>query len=1027
MKTHLIAVIALCVLLTTAFNACSNELTEELTEFGLVANPDGALLDEEQKRMPSHAVDGLEVAAGLEVTLFAAEPMLINPTNIDIDAQGRVWVCEGVNYRPQLNPQNPEPEENERIVILEDTDGDGKADSRKVFYEGRDIDAALGIWVIDGNKAIVSASPNVILLTDEDGDDKADKKEILFSGIEGVQHDHAVHAFVFGPDGRFYFNFGNEGEQLLDKDGNVIIDKFGVPIVADRNPYQQGMVFRMNQDGSDVEVLGHNFRNNYEVAVDSYGALWQSDNDDDGNRAVRINFVMEYGNYGFRDEMTGENWRARRTGMHEEIPLRHWHLRDPGVVPNLLQTGAGSPTGILVYEGRLLPEVFWDQMIHADAGPNVIRAYPVEKDGAGYTAKTVNILKGTHDQWFRPSDVAVAPDGSLIVADWYDPGVGGHHVGDLEMGRLFRIAPPGTPYTVPVYDLTSVDGAIEALQSPNLSARQSAWHALQQKGLDAEEALSSLLASENPRMRARALWLLTEIESRRDHYIDVAINDDDENIRMTGLRIARRHGVDLSGMLTKLVNDTSPQVRREAAIAIRHYKGEDAAQLWTQLASKHDGADRWYLEALGIGAEGRWDTFFEEWKTLNAEDYAAPAAADIVWRSRASAAIPMLTSLIMDERTNASGWLRYFRAFDFHKDEDAKEAQLPLLMDAELEDQLNVSVLALKHLVSSDGHYNPSIRAEIDNVLDQVQGTRAFLDLMNRFRLEGRGDQLYEMTTLADETLSRDAAVLLMDMEGGSRFLADINDAADVESAEDLFEKLGAVNNNDARNVLKTVVLDDGMGMDMRRAALSRFGMGWGGESALVRMLEAGELPEAFNEQVASILMNSPNDRRRVQAAKYLDLPTGTDGEPLPPVASLMANEGDVLAGKSLFTQQCSACHVVAGEGTDFGPDLSEIGAKLPREALYNAVLYPNAGIGFGYEGFVLNLRDGGVTAGYVLSRTDEEIQLREQGGQTSQYPLNDVLSIQEMDNSLMPPVGRAMTPDQLADLVAYLETLQSL
>ncbi len=89
------------------------------------------------------------------------------------------------------------------------------------------------------------------------------------------------------------------------------------------------------------------------------------------------------GNYGYTDEMTGAGWRANRTNKETEIPQQHWHLNDPGVVPNLLQTGAGSPTGMLIYEGRLLPEVYWDQMIHTDAGPNVVRSYPVTKDGAG--------------------------------------------------------------------------------------------------------------------------------------------------------------------------------------------------------------------------------------------------------------------------------------------------------------------------------------------------------------------------------------------------------------------------------------------------------------------------------------------------------------------------------------------------------------------------------------------------------------------------------------------------------------------
>ena len=124
---------------------------------------------------------------------------------------------------------------------------------------------------------------------------------------------------------------------VRDQDGDVI----------DHKKYKQGMVFRCDPDGSNVECLGHNFRNKYEVAVDSYGSLWQSDNDDDGNRGTRINYVMDYGNYGFTDEMTGAGWQSNRTNIEDSIPFRHWHLNDPGVVPNLLQTGAGSPTGML--------------------------------------------------------------------------------------------------------------------------------------------------------------------------------------------------------------------------------------------------------------------------------------------------------------------------------------------------------------------------------------------------------------------------------------------------------------------------------------------------------------------------------------------------------------------------------------------------------------------------------------------------------------------------------------------------------
>src|SRR2546425_6402304 len=153
------------------------------------------------------------VADGLDVSLFASEPMVRNPTDMDIDARGGFWITEGVNYRSTFQKWGVLQPAGDRIVILEDTSGDGVADKETVFYQDPSINAALGLCVL-GNKVIVSDSPHVFVLTDTDGDGKADKRELLFTGISGEDHDHGVHAFGFGPDGKLYFNFGNFSKQL---------------------------------------------------------------------------------------------------------------------------------------------------------------------------------------------------------------------------------------------------------------------------------------------------------------------------------------------------------------------------------------------------------------------------------------------------------------------------------------------------------------------------------------------------------------------------------------------------------------------------------------------------------------------------------------------------------------------------------------------------------------------------------------------------------------------------------------------
>ena len=641
-----------------------------------------------------------KVADGLDVSLFASEPLVRNPTDIDIDERGRVWVTEGVNYRSSFQKWGVLQPEGDRIITL-DRGANGKV-NEKVFYQDPSVNTAMGICVL-GNKVIVSDSPNVYVLTDTDGDGVADKRELLFTGISGKDHDHGVHTFLFGPDGKLYFNMGNEGKQLnypLTKNvplhGRLdqvpmrpVVDLDGNEVNNLGKPYRMGMVFRCNLDGSEVETLAWNFRNNYEVSVDSFGTLWQSDNDDDGNKGVRINYVMEFGNYGYADEMTGEGWstgwtKAKAKGAAEDSKVFYeWHQYDPGVVPNLLHTGAGSPTGIIVYEGKLLPQQFRNRVIHCDALPRIVRAYPTQVQGAGYRADVVDLLT-TPDQWFRPVDVCAAPDGSLYVADWNDSGVGGHYMGDQTVatmtGRIYRIAPHGQKPSVPKLKLNSPAACVEALQSPNISTRYLAWTKLHAMGSGAEKSLARLWEkSESPQMRARALQLLARIPGREQHYVNLALKDSNPDLRITGLRIARQAKLDVIPLVTSLAHDSSAQVRRECAIALRHQNSPEAPKLWAELARQHDGQDRWYLEALGIGADRQWDTFLDAWLATAGDRWDSPAGRDIIWRSRGKKTPGLLVKIIGDKNLTAQDREHFFRSLDFISGPEKEAALVELL------------------------------------------------------------------------------------------------------------------------------------------------------------------------------------------------------------------------------------------------------------------------------------------------------------------------------------------------------------
>ena len=996
----------------------------------------GPIVTNDPIHEPEKAVANLEVHPELKATLFVSEPKITNPTNLDIDHRGRIWVCDVKNYRGN-NGKRPE---GDRILILEDTDGDGVADEVKTFYQGRDIDSAMGICVL-GNKLIVSASPNVFIFT-FDENDKVLKKDVLFTKTGQPQHDHSAHSFVFGPDGRLYWNFGNTGQAVRDKDGNQVVDLAGNAVVDNGKPYFGGMVFRCEMDGSNFEVLGHNFRNNYEVAVDSFGTLWQSDNDDDGNRGVRINYVMEYGNFGYRDEMTGAGWQAKRTNMETEIPLRHWHLNDPGVVPNLLQTYQGSPTGICVYEGKLLPTVFRNQIIHCDAGPSIVRAYPVTPDGAGYKASIVNILDGNKkNNWFRPADDCVAPDGSLFVTDWYDPGVGGHAQRDIDRGRIFRVAPPGVKYTVPKVKFDTIEDNIEALKSPNDATRYLAWTNLHKAGAKAEPALVKMNQSKVPHERARALWLLGRIEGREREHVENAMSDRDPNIRIVALRLARQLKIltDKQGIFTgafqRLALDESPAVRRECAIALREYKAKGAgAAVWATVASRYDGQDRWYLEALGIGADHMWD------QCLKTYDLVYPAKkpsdlrirADIVWRSRGTSTPRELAAIInQDTSVSISELPRFLRAFDFQKDSDIKNEALIKLAFGDYSDPARAKLItteAINRLKTFDVNKNAKHAAALDKILAGANGSPAFVEMVGKFNVVNR---FPELLTIAQqqptEQIGVDAIRVLLDRDQVKLIQTGL-ESKDKTVAASTAQAIAGAGHDKANALLLPIIKNSEQDLELRRQATRAVARSKTGAEALLKMAQAKQLAKELEIAAGSALAASTSKDIRAQAEKLFGTPTTKDKKPLPAISDLVKLKGNVKNGQNIYAKagKCADCHQVNGVGKEVGPNLSEIGKKLSREALFDSVLYPSASISHNFETYLVETKKGTTASGVVISRTPAEVSLKGADAIVRTFKTAEVDSIARLPISLMPAdLHQEMNTQELVDLVEYLLTLR--
>ena len=512
----------------------------------------------------------LTVPQGFEVTLWAKSPLLRNPTNIDIDAQGRIWVTEGANYRRERDKAG------DRVVILEDTDGDGRADKRSVFVQEPVLNAPLGIAVID-HQVFVSNAPDLIVYTDVDRDGqfdpRFDRREVLLTGFNGRGHDHGLHAVTFGPDGWLYFNHGNCGALFTDRSGRTfrVGDAYdprptgALPTFSwqpaqlagarsdDGHVYVGGFAVRMRADGTSAEIIGHNFRNSYEQTVTSFGDVFQNDNDD--TIGCRTAFLPEHGSAGFFSRDGSRTWNAdRRPG--QSIPVAEWRQEDPGVMPAGDIYGPGAPAGIAYYEGDGFGEKWRGLLLSCEAGRNVVFGYLPKPAGAGYALERFAFLTSNPEQRlsginrhpttlelkpsFRPSDVAVGPDGAIYIADWFDPKVGGNvELDPSSNGAIYRVAPKGFKSVVPKFDLATTAGQIAALRSAAVNVRASGFRRLVAQGAAALAPVAALLADENPFVRARALWVLAELGPAGLARVEQQLRATDPMMRVTAFRALR--------------------------------------------------------------------------------------------------------------------------------------------------------------------------------------------------------------------------------------------------------------------------------------------------------------------------------------------------------------------------------------------------------------------------------------------------------------------------------------------------------
>jgi putative heme-binding domain-containing protein len=350
-------------------------------------------------------------------------------------------------------------------------------------------------------------------------------------------------------------------------------------------------------------------------------------------------------------------------------------------------------------EGDGLGKKYRGLLLSAEAARNTIFGYFPKANGAGYDLQRFDFLTSNKAQsfagtdfkggkvneeiqtFFRPSDVAVGPDGAIYVADWFDPRVGGHDdKDDTTSGAIYRIAPKGFVPRVPEFDAATLDGQVTALRSSAVNVRQLGFEALAARGAEAIPAVERLLGDENAYVRARAVWLLARLGPAGLERVERQLASDDPMLRVTAFRALRQARL-ASGHAAKLARDASPAVRREVSLSLRDVPIDASRELLLTLAQGYDGKDRSYLEAWGIGATGKEEALYEALAKQapggDAERWPT-SYSDLVWRLTPKAAVPALAARALSASLPQAERAKATTALGFIPTPDAANALLDI-------------------------------------------------------------------------------------------------------------------------------------------------------------------------------------------------------------------------------------------------------------------------------------------------------------------------------------------------------------
>ncbi len=572
---------------------------------------------------------GEDYADHLRIDVWAQSPLIYSPVAMDVDAKGRLWCTEGIDYSVRRRVAS-----GQSIIVLQDTDDDGKADASHVFVSEKNArHAPLGIAVFD-NRIVLSATPSITVYTDVNRnavfDPDIDKKEIFLTGFKNDRHDHTLHAVVGSPSGHWYFSYGNCGADIQTKDGRHFLSGcyYGYPEAigkasSDGHVYVGGVAMRINPDGTGLSPIGENLRNAHDMVVTSFGDVLQSDNDDPAH--ARSSWLMEHGNMGYADlrdgsrswEEVAKTWEEP-AGWHRDLRYSrsHWRENYPGATPPGTIYGAGSPTGNAFIEGdELGRHLRGTYLVCCMVRKEVMACRPQLADVEIAMGKHRPFLKLKRDrqgEHFLPTDVVLGTDGSLYLSDFYNDT---SRRTNQVSGIIYRITrrDDSKAAALPNIDYTSPEGLLRALKNPAVNVRSTAVEKLNSLAPELTSSLKEYYAAtaENPYLQARAIWLLARSHQSRPLVEALAAGDDPAQA-IAAFRALKM--IDPAGSIhraTALAGHASASVRREVALSLRDASFDDARKALEQIIENWVD-NRWYLEAIGIAATNKEAELYRE-------------------------------------------------------------------------------------------------------------------------------------------------------------------------------------------------------------------------------------------------------------------------------------------------------------------------------------------------------------------------------------------------------------------------------